>query len=86
MKYRVLRNCYGFQGRYWKRDDIVDLDPKSNPPIHFKPLSDYVDAPVAAPKPVVKPVVKHFVSAKPLIAVKPVVKAPTVVKAHPKPK
>ena len=75
MKYRVLRNCYGFEGRYWQRDDIVELDPKSNPPIHFEPMDAPVDVP---PAPVVKPTPKPT-----LFPAK--TKAPTV-KAHPKPK
>jgi hypothetical protein len=38
MKYKVLRNCYGFQGRYWEKGQVVDLDPTSKPPEHFEPL------------------------------------------------
>jgi len=35
-KYQVLRDCYGFQNRYWEKGMIVDIDPKENPPHHFK--------------------------------------------------
>lgn len=39
-KYQVLRDCYGFQNRYWEKGVIVDIDPKDNPPHHFKLVSD----------------------------------------------
>lgn len=39
-KYQVLRDCYGFQNRYWEKGMIVDIDPKENPPHHFKLVSD----------------------------------------------
>lgn len=34
--YQVLCDCYGFQGRYWEKGMIVEIDPKENPPHHFK--------------------------------------------------
>ncbi len=50
MKYRVLRNCFGFQNRYWERDSIVDIDPLSKPPAHFHPMeveaTEEIEAPV----------------------------------------
>lgn len=39
-KYEVLRDCYGFMGRYWEKGDIVEIDSKNNPPHHFKLVSD----------------------------------------------
>jgi hypothetical protein len=45
MKYRVLRNCDGFMGRYWEKDAVVDIDPALNPPEHFKLL----EVPVVVP-------------------------------------
>jgi hypothetical protein len=50
MKYKVLRDCYGFQGKYWKEGEEPDLDPKTNPPKHFKPLAG-PKAPVEEPSP-----------------------------------
>lgn len=38
-KYEVLRDCYGFQGRYWEKGEIIDIDPKERPPIHFRLLT-----------------------------------------------
>lgn len=74
MKYRVLRNNYGFQGQYWHRDDIVDLDPKSNPPEHFLALEV-----IEEPKPVVpKSAVELEVPARPTAP------KPTDKKAKPK--
>ncbi|MBL0320285.1 MAG: hypothetical protein IPP74_13495 [Alphaproteobacteria bacterium] len=35
MKYRVIRNCYGFKGRYWSKDQIVEVDGSEIPPEHF---------------------------------------------------
>lgn len=37
-KYEVLRDCYGFQGRYWEKGEIVEINPKDNPPHHFKKI------------------------------------------------
>jgi hypothetical protein len=37
-KYEVLRDCYGFQNRYWEKGVIVEIDPKTNPPKHFKKI------------------------------------------------
>lgn len=38
MKYRVIRECYGFRNRYWEVGEVVDIDPKENPPHHFQPI------------------------------------------------
>jgi hypothetical protein len=46
-QYQVLRDCYGFQGRYWEKGMIVDIDPKDNPPHHFK----RVDGKESGPEP-----------------------------------
>lgn len=35
-QYKVVRNCYGFQDRYWREGDVVEIDPKENPPHHFQ--------------------------------------------------
>jgi len=41
MKFKVKCDCYGFQGKYWVKDeitdDIADADAK-NIPGHFEPL------------------------------------------------
>jgi len=47
-KYEVLRDCYGFQGRYWEKGMIVDIDPKDNPPHHFKRVDVEEPGPGAA--------------------------------------
>ena len=39
-KYEVIRNCYGFQKRYWEKGQIVDLDPQQKIPRHFKLITD----------------------------------------------
>jgi hypothetical protein len=36
MKYLVLRDCYGFKGRFWHKDEIVELAENENPPHHFQ--------------------------------------------------
>jgi hypothetical protein len=40
MKYEAIANNYGFKGNYYyAKGEIVDLDPKDNPPVTwFKPL------------------------------------------------
>lgn len=38
MKYRVLRDCYGFKGAYWEKGQLVDLSDHETPPSHFEPL------------------------------------------------
>ena len=38
MKYRVIRNCYGFKGRYWEKDQIVEVDNTEIPPEHFEKI------------------------------------------------
>lgn len=35
-KYKVVRNCYGFKGKYWEKDEIVVLASDIKPPHHFK--------------------------------------------------
>ena len=35
-KYIVTENCYGFKNRYWEKGDVVELDPKEEPPVYFK--------------------------------------------------
>jgi len=35
-QYKVLRNCWGFQKRYWAEGKIVDLPDDANPPHHFE--------------------------------------------------
>jgi hypothetical protein len=37
MRYRVVRDCAGFRGRFWEKGTIVDIDPSENPPHHFVP-------------------------------------------------
>lgn len=38
MKFKVLRDCYGYKGRYWKADDIVEFAENDMPPSHFLAL------------------------------------------------
>jgi len=38
MKYKVLRDNYGFLGRYWKAGSIVVIQDDLKPPHHFMPL------------------------------------------------
>lgn len=38
MKYLVLRDCYGFKGRYWNAGTVVELDESENPPHHFQKI------------------------------------------------
>jgi hypothetical protein len=38
MKYKVMRDCHGYKGKYWKQDDIVEFDADDTPPRHFLPL------------------------------------------------
>jgi hypothetical protein len=40
MKYLVLCDCYGFQGRLWEKGAIVDIDVEEQPPHHFQPLGE----------------------------------------------
>ena len=40
LKYKVVRDCHGFKGRYWTEGEIVDLPEGDNPPRHFVLLSD----------------------------------------------
>lgn len=40
MKYLVLRDCYGFMGKLWKKNSVVEIDPALNPPHHFKSLTE----------------------------------------------
>lgn len=48
MKYKAIRRSYGFLGRLWNVDDIVDVDDSVIPPHHFVPIG-------AVKKPVVDP-------------------------------
>jgi len=41
MKYKVIRNCHGFQNRYWHAGQVVDIPERYNPPHHFEPVGDY---------------------------------------------
>ncbi len=34
-RYKVIRNCHGFQRRYWEAGKIVELDDNEKPPHHF---------------------------------------------------
>jgi hypothetical protein len=36
MKYRVLRDCYGFMGRYWDAGKVVEIPDNLKPPHHFE--------------------------------------------------
>jgi hypothetical protein len=37
-KYEVLKDCYGFRNSFYEKGQIVEADPKENPPKHFKLL------------------------------------------------
>lgn len=37
MKYRAIRDSYGFMGRFWNQGEIVDLPPGEKPNKHFEP-------------------------------------------------
>jgi hypothetical protein len=37
-KYIVERDCYGFQGRYWRKGEAVELSESEIPNHHFKRL------------------------------------------------
>lgn len=39
-KYKVLRNCHGFQRRYWTAGDIVELEDDAKPPHHFLEIKE----------------------------------------------
>ena len=82
MKYRVLRNCYGFMGRGWFKGEIVDLDPKSNPGEHFLAL-EVVEPPKPVEEQEVTAVVEEQSPAEPMVE-QP--KSSTVKKAVPKSK
>lgn len=45
-KYIVIRDNYGFKGRYWTEGEIVDLDKGEIPPNHFEILKDSYVEPV----------------------------------------
>lgn len=40
MKYKVIRDCYGFQNRYWRAGTIVEIPDGIKPPEHFKPVNE----------------------------------------------
>lgn len=40
MRYQVKEACFGFQGHYWEKGQIVDLPEGSKPPIHFQALDE----------------------------------------------
>jgi hypothetical protein len=48
MKYKVLNKNY-YLGRVWQVGETIDFDPKTNPPRHFKPLSQVVETPKPPP-------------------------------------
>lgn len=45
MKYRVIRDCFGFKKRYWKQGDIVEFPDNEEVPCHFEKLLRDVVAP-----------------------------------------
>jgi hypothetical protein len=46
-KYEVLRDCYGFQNRYWEKGTIVEIDSKDKPPHHFARIGENQAGPEA---------------------------------------
>jgi hypothetical protein len=39
MKYVVKKKCFGFRGRIWNKDAVVEADPsKEKIPSHFEPI------------------------------------------------
>jgi len=49
-RYQVIQDCYGFQGRYWEKGEIVEIDPKDNPPKYFKLLDETTPKPAPEKK------------------------------------
>jgi len=47
-KYKVLRDCYGFKGGYWKEGVIVNLADGENPPKHFQRIDGEEPEPAPA--------------------------------------
>lgn len=37
-RYEVLKDCYGFRNSFYEQGQIVEADPKENPPKYFKLL------------------------------------------------
>jgi hypothetical protein len=55
-KYKVLRDCHGFQRRHWLKGAIVEFDDDLKPPHHFLLIKGDEPKPVedkSAPRPVV---------------------------------
>jgi hypothetical protein len=50
MKYRVVRDCIGYQNRYWYEGEVVEVPDGESVPRHFVPLSEY-KAPEKGDKP-----------------------------------
>lgn len=64
-RYRVKQDCYGFENRYWKKDDVVELSDKATPPPeHFELLGQPSAKPAPAKQPLVTP--KPFTGMKPV--------------------
>lgn len=38
-RYQVLRDCFGFKGRSWKKGEVVELGASEKPPHHFHDLA-----------------------------------------------
>lgn len=58
-RYKVIRDCVGFQRRMWKEGTIVDLDDHEKPPHHFQLLDEQ-----AVVKPVKDPMAGELVDHK----------------------
>jgi hypothetical protein len=52
-RYEVLRDCFGFQRKYWKRGEIVELESGIEVPKYFRRLPDDSPAPPSGSAPVV---------------------------------
>jgi len=50
VRYRVIRDTFGFKGGYWTEGQIVDLQDDEVPPKHFERL-DGREVPSKAPEP-----------------------------------
>ena len=50
MKYKVLRDNYGFKGGYWSKDQIVTFADHETPPEHFQRIKENVSADVVVPE------------------------------------
>ena len=66
-RYEVLRDCFGFQGKFWKRGECVELGLGLTPPKHFRLVEPESKAPPSEVRPAVVPAVTSEVTGTPRI-------------------